>query len=152
MSATSIPSDSLSRSRERARVRARALRRSSPDAECLLWQRLRDRQVAGAKFRRQRPIGPYFADFACLEQRLMVELDGGQHFEAAAEEADARRTKALNALGFTVLRFTNHEALAETDGAVLAIYNWLLAYRADPHPNPLPQAGEGVNFHEDVSP
>jgi len=137
----------LSRPRERVRVRARELRRSSPDAERALWQRLRDRQLAGYKFRRQRPIGRYFADFACLEAGLVVELDGGQHFEADAMEADALRTAELNALGFHVLRFTDREALVERDAVLSRILDWLTSHH--PHPNPLPLAGEGVQTPED---
>ena len=151
MPATSIRSDPLSRSRERARVRARALRRASPEAERALWHRLRDRQIEGAKFRRQRPISGYFADFACLESKLVIELDGGQHYAADAAEADARRTHALRTLGFTVLRFSDREVLAQTDDVVMAIQQWLVGHRADPHPNPLPHAGEGVDLHQDAS-
>ena len=145
------PASPLSRSRERVRVRARELRKTSPEAEQRLWQRLRDRQVAGCKFRRQRPVGRYFADFACLDARLVVELDGGQHFEPDAMQADAHRTSVLNAHGFTVLRFTDREALTETDAVVQVIFDWLQAHHAHPHPNPLPQAGEGVNTFKEAS-
>ena len=131
-------------------MRARALRRSSPDAERALWHRLRDRQIEGAKFRRQRPISGYFADFACLESKLVIELDGGQHYAADAAEADARRTQELATLGFTVLRFSDREVLTETDAVVQAIHTWLAAHRTHPHPNPLPQAGEGVDLHQDA--
>jgi very-short-patch-repair endonuclease len=103
----------LSRSRERVRVRARTLRESATDAETLLWHHLRDRRLAGYKFRRQRPIGPFFADFACLEAKLVVELDGGQH--AAATEYDAARSRAMESEGFRVLRFWNNEVLSQTD-------------------------------------
>ena len=136
--------DSLSRLRERARVRARALRQSSPDAEQALWQALRNRQLDGYKFRRQRPVGGYFADFACIEAMLIVELDGGQHFEPAAAAADVRRTVELNRLGYEVLRFTNREALMERDAVLTQILNWLQTHHPHPHPNPLPQAGEGA--------
>ncbi|HUG21783.1 endonuclease domain-containing protein [Piscinibacter sp.] len=133
----------LSRKRERVRVRARGLRQSSPDAERALWLRLRNRQLAGYKFRRQHPIGPYFADFACVEAGLVVELDGGQHVEAEAVEYDRCRTAKLNEMGFHVLRFNDREALTERDGVLAAILDWLTAHH--PHPNPLPQAGEGAN-------
>ena len=103
----------LSRLRERVRVRARVLRGNVTDAEALLWSRLRDRRLAGHKFRRQRPIGPYFADFACLDAKLVVELDGGQHVEAA--EYDAARTLTMEREGFRVLRFWNNEVLTQTD-------------------------------------
>jgi adenine-specific DNA-methyltransferase len=133
---------SLSRERERAGVRARRLRQASPDAERKLWQRLRGRQLAGFKFRRQHPVGPFFADFCCVGAGLIVELDGGQHFEPEAIEADRRRTAELNRLGFEVLRFDDRQALAETDGVLTRILHWLEAPR--PHPSPLPQAGEGA--------
>jgi very-short-patch-repair endonuclease len=132
---------SLSRSRERAGVRARELRSVSTDAERLIWRHLRKRNLAGFKFRRQHAVGPYFADFACLETALVVELDGGQHFEPAAQVADARRTLALKRAGFTVLRFDNRQVLAETEAVLQAIHDWLRSQR--PHPNPLPQVGEG---------
>ena len=79
MATTADPSGSLSRVRERVGVRAKELRANSTDAETLLWQRLRNRQLLDLKFRRQRPIGPYIADFACIEGGLVIELDGGRH-------------------------------------------------------------------------
>ena len=146
MASRAAPTDPLSRARERVRVRARQLRRSATEAERALWQRLRDRQLAGYKFRRQHPIGGYFADFACVEAKLVIELDGGQHFEPAAMAVDARRTAELSAHGFHVLRFNDREVLAERDAVVTGILNWLAVNH--PHPNPLPQAVEGVNAAE----
>jgi adenine-specific DNA-methyltransferase len=104
---------------------------------------LRDRQLDGYKFRRQRPVGRYFADFACIEAMLIVELDGGQHFEPDAIVADRVRTEELNRLGYEVLRFTDREVLTERDAVLTRILDWL--HQHHPHPNPLPQAGEGVN-------
>ena len=141
--------DSLSRERERARVRARELRRASPDAERLLWQRLRNRQLDGFKFRRQHPNGCYFADFACVEARLVIELDGGQHLDADVVTSDARRTADLRAIGFHVLRFDNRQALSETDHVLRAILDWLQFNH--PHPNSLPPAGEGVQTMKDAT-
>ncbi|MFM9927823.1 endonuclease domain-containing protein [Variovorax sp. H27-G14] len=130
----------LSRSRERVRVRARSLRETPTDAEALLWFHLRDRRLADHKFRRQRPIGLYFADFACIDAKLIVELDGGQHVDAA--EYDENRTRFMQAQGYRVLRFWNHEVLTQTDAVRERI---LQALQEDsPHPNPLPQAGEGA--------
>ena len=137
------PAGSLSRERERVRVRARALRDGSTDAERLLWRHLRDRRLDGHKFRRQHPVGSYFADFACIETRLIIELDGGQHFEPDAAEADERRTKVLVAHGFDVLRFDNRQVLIETSAVLNVIHDWLLSKH--PHPDPLPRAGEGTN-------
>ena len=130
----------LARERERAWVRARDLREAPTDAESLLWYYLRDRRLANHKFRRQRPIGPYFADFACLEAKLIVELDGGQHAEAA--EYDESRTRFMEAQGFRVLRFWNNEVLAKKDAVLERILQVLL--EGSPHPSPLPQAGEGA--------
>lgn len=141
-------SSSLSRLRERARVRARCLRKSSPDAERVLWSALRNRQLGGYKFRRQHPIGPYFADFACIEAGLVVELDGGQHFAPDALAADERRTLALNAAGVQVLRFNDHEALTERDSVLTVVVAWLSA--SHPHPSPLPPAGEGVHTEQET--
>jgi len=86
------------------------------DAEQTLWQRIRGRQIEGMKFRRQQPIGPYVVDFACLEASLVVEVDGGQH--AKEEARDAARTRRLEAEGYRVLRFWNHEVLGETDAVL----------------------------------
>ena len=108
--------NSLSRVRERAGVRARALRKTTNDAENLLWDRLRNRQLMDLKFRRQRPIGPYFADFACLEVGLVIELDGGQHAEQVAY--DEARSEVMKRLGFSTLRFWDNEVLKETDAVM----------------------------------
>jgi very-short-patch-repair endonuclease len=102
--------------RERAGVRARALRHSPTDAEKLLWFRLRNRQLLALKFRRQHPIGGYFADFACLEIGLVIELDGGQHGEQ--EAYDGKRARKMRELEFQTLRFWNHEVLLETDAVM----------------------------------
>jgi very-short-patch-repair endonuclease len=91
--------------------RARELRK--------FWSLVRNRKIAGYKFRRQVPIDNYFADFACFESRLIVELDGGQHADQVAY--DAARTEALEAAGWTVLRFWNNQVLSNPDGVVMAI-------------------------------
>ncbi|GAB2455347.1 hypothetical protein GCM10027082_02340 [Comamonas humi] len=117
MPSAAPPSDSLSRGRERVGVRvqrARALRQGATDAEQLLWQHLRGRQLAGCKFRRQHPVGPYVLDFVCLEHGLAVELDGGQHADPDAQQRDAHRTHWLQQQGLRVLRFWNHEVLQQT--------------------------------------
>ena len=107
-------SDSLSRVRERAGVRARALRRQQTEAEALLWKHLRSRQLLGLKFRRQHPIGSCFADFACIEIGLVIELDGGQHADEGAAAQDTARALCMAAAGFTTRRFWNHEVLQQT--------------------------------------
>jgi very-short-patch-repair endonuclease len=89
-------------------ARAQSLRAALTDAERKLWHRVRDRRLNGAKFVRQAPIGPYFADFACRESKLVVELDGSQHVDSAR---DATRDAFLVSQGYSVLRFWNDDAL-----------------------------------------
>ena len=96
----------------RLKRQARSLRQDQTDAEVLLWQELRSRQLNAAKFRRQAQIGPYICDFVCHEVRLIVELDGGQH----SAEKDAARTQWLESRGYRVLRFWNNEVLKNLDG------------------------------------
>jgi very-short-patch-repair endonuclease len=93
--------------------RARRLRRNSTDAERKLWRALRSK-LPQFKWRRQMPLGPYFADFACFAEKLIVELDGGQH--ARATEYDDRRSAFLESQGYRVLRFWNNDALTNTAG------------------------------------
>ena len=97
--------------RPRVTDRSRELRQQQTDAENLLWRHLRDRQLAGHKFKRQFVIGTYFADFACTVKRLIVELDGGQHVEQAFY--DDERTRFLESQGYRVLRFWNDQVLKE---------------------------------------
>ena len=98
---------------------ARQLRREATDAERRIWYHLRGRRLRGLHFRRQHPIAGYFADFACLELRLIVELDGGQHDER--REYDLIRADVLAASGFEVLRFWNNDVLANTAGVLATI-------------------------------
>jgi len=106
---------------------ARKLRRDATAVESKLWQRLRSRQIEGAKFRRQFPIGPYIADFACIELKLIIELDGGQHVESAT---DAGRTAWLETNGYTVIRFWNSEVIENLEGVLEAIRREILNARA----------------------
>ncbi len=94
---------------------ARALRQSPTTAEQLLWRHLRNRQLAGTKFRRQHPLGPYILDFVCLEQGLVVEVDGGQHADLQAQAYDRQRAVWLRQQGLRVLRFWNHEVVQQTN-------------------------------------
>ena len=93
-------------------ARAQSLRAAPTDAERKLWLRLRDRRLGGAKFVRQAPVGPYFADFACREARLIVELDGSQHADSAYDKS---RDAFLVSQGYSVLRFWNDDALRSID-------------------------------------
>ncbi len=107
------------------RDRARALRAAQTEVERRLWQRLRNRQLNGAKFRRQHPIGPYIADFFCLDARLVIELDGSQHGEESAQHVDQRRTEYLENEGYRVLRFWNEEVMDNIDGVLEEIAKFL---------------------------
>jgi very-short-patch-repair endonuclease len=108
--------------------RARALPSSETDAEHRLWQVVRGRRLGGCKFVRQLPIGPYFADFACREAALIVELDGSQHF---GSEHDEVRTRYLNSKGYSVLRIWNNDLLGNPQGVAEAILSALSG-----HPSP----------------
>jgi len=93
--------------------RARSLRRDMTDVERRLWHRLRDRRLGGHKLVRQMPVGPFFADFASRDARLIVELDGSQHADSSSDE---RRDRFLLEQGFRVLRFWNQEVSGNLDG------------------------------------
>jgi len=121
---------------------ARRLRREATDVERKLWSKVRNRQLAGYKFRFQATIGPYVVDFLCAEKRLIVELDGSQH----GPEADQRRSAFLEREGYILTRFWNSEVIENPDGVLQAIAAQLAALPGvhdSPSPNPLPQAGEG---------
>ena len=98
--------------------RARSLRRRQTDAEKLLWSLVRDRQLAGFKFRRQYPVEPYILDFYCAELKLAIELDGGQHALPAGSEADRVRDGFLASRGLRILRFSNLQMLKETESVL----------------------------------
>ena len=99
--------------------RAKSMRRTPSDAEWKLWNVLRDRQLGGLKFRRQVPVGPYIADFICDECRLIVEIDGDKHAEAAAY--DERRTTVLNELNWRVIRFTARDVVRDIDAVLRSL-------------------------------
>ncbi|MCU4312005.1 endonuclease domain-containing protein [Acinetobacter variabilis] len=94
---------------------AKSMRHSSTNAEQLMWQLLRAKRFMNLKFRRQHVIAPYIADFYCHEIGLVIELDGSQHGTDDGIEYDAERTKFLEALGLTVVRYWNHDVLGRTD-------------------------------------
>jgi very-short-patch-repair endonuclease len=101
--------------------RVRALRRAMTDAEKKLWWHLRHFQIEGTHFRRQATIGPYFVDFACHEQRLVIEVDGGQHAETSRAALDEKRTSFLEMHGYRVLRFWNNEVISNIEGVMTMI-------------------------------
>jgi adenine-specific DNA-methyltransferase len=125
-----IPADLLER--------ARNMRHEPAPAEAILWRSLRNRALGGYKFRRQKPVPPFIADFCCIELQLIVELDGDSHSERVTY--DGRRTFRLERDGHTVLRFDNadiFENLTVVLDNILAECERLDA-RNHPHPNPLP--------------
>jgi len=93
---------------------ARKLRRTQTPQEIILWSRLRNRGLKNLKFRRQHPIGGYIVDFICLEERLVIELDGWQHKIEERKIYDKDRTKFLEENGYRVLRFWNNEVIEES--------------------------------------
>ena len=112
------------------------MRRNPTDAERRLWSLLRSKRLAGVKFKRQQPIGPYIADFVNFERKLIVEADGSQHVES---QSDERRSAWLRNQGFSVLRFWNDDILVRTEIVADAIW----AALQPPLPNPSPTRGEG---------
>ena len=111
-----------------------------------MWWRLKAEKIEGTRFRRQVPIGPYIADFACLKSRLVLELDGSQHFDQASR--DQARSAFLETQRFRVLRFWNNDVLQRRD-AVIDMIVWAVAHpgwRQTESPSALrapPPAGEG---------
>jgi very-short-patch-repair endonuclease len=105
----------------RLRSNARALRKNSTDVERILWSELRDHRLQGAGFRRQVPIENYIADFVCHAARLVIELDGGQHFSEGQEAADAQRSAIIESKGFQVLRVSNHDVMINRAGVLETI-------------------------------
>ena len=101
-------------------VRSRQLRSNQTGAEKKLWWRLRNRQVVGCKFVRQEPVGPYICDFVCREHRLVIEVDGGQHAESAADE---KRDHWLTSHNYRVMRFWNNEVLKNIEGVLETIHD-----------------------------
>ena len=130
-------------------ITSRQLRVNASDAERKLWQALRRKQISGSRFRRQFPLGPYFADFVCLPARLVIEVDGGQHGEAGQIARDERRTIWLKRNGFRVLRFWADQVMTDLpsilNGIEIALCQPLP--RRDGHnmsiPSPPPAGGGG---------
>ena len=115
----------------------KALRKNQTDAEKRLWSHLRNRQLSGCKFRRQHEIGNYIVDFVCLEKKLIIELDGGQH--ANQNRYDCQRSAILESLGYTVIRFWDNEVLTQTQNVLEAIHKTLID-NPSPPPSPKPSS------------
>ena len=112
---------------------ARNLRKNSTEAEKILWQKLRNKQLEGFKFRRQQIVGRYVVDFVNFERKLVIELDGSQH--ALEEERDGKRDHWLQAQGFEVLRYWNNEVFENLEGVLEGIRQRLLALSPSPSPS-----------------
>jgi very-short-patch-repair endonuclease len=104
-------------------TRAKDLRKRDTDAERRIWGLLRNRSLHQFKFRRQHPIGAYIVDFVCLEKRLVIEVDGGQHAEQSLY--DSKRSADLEIAGYRVLRFWDNDVLTQTDSVMQVIYREL---------------------------
>ena len=117
------------------------------DAEKRLWAVLRGRRLRGYKFRRQRPVGPYILDFVCIEYRLVIEADGGQHADNAQDDV---RTAWLTTAGWRVIRFWNNDILSNSEGVQETILQTLETLNVEPSPSrpegrvpPSPASGRG---------
>ena len=132
------------------RKTAKALRANTTAAEDILWRHLRRLELTGSHFRRQVPIGPYVADFACLKQRLIIEVDGSQHGSDEGLHRDEARTRWLNSEGYRVMRFWNNDVMNKTEAVMEAIHDATavtpprLPVAGDPPPQ-----GEGGSVRED---
>jgi adenine-specific DNA-methyltransferase len=115
-------------------ARARALRQEQTDAERKMWKLFHIRRFAGAKFRRNHPIGKYFADFCCLKARLIIEIDRGQHADETQAQYDRRRTVYVRSQGFRVIRFWNEQIFKESESVLERIYEALMKKTAEPSP------------------
>jgi very-short-patch-repair endonuclease len=102
---------------------ARQLRSDMTDAELRLWNRLRAKQISGVQFYRQKPLGSYIVDFYAAKPRLVIEIDGAQHFESAHQARDSVRDAWLTQQGLKVLRFDNLQVLQETEAVLEQIYH-----------------------------
>jgi very-short-patch-repair endonuclease len=139
----------ITRRKDRRVSGARRLRREMTDAERKLWRYLRHIQIEGTHFRRQATVGPYFADFACHERRLIIEVDGGQHNEPRHAARDATRTAYLRSHGYRVLRFWNSEVLKNIEGVYEVIQATLHECPLPPTPDPSPPQAGGGEKHRD---
>lgn len=130
---------------------ARHLRLNQTNCELILWQKLRSRQLANLKFRRQYPYPPYILDFFCIEQKLAIELDGGHHYDATQTAYDQRRTRYLNQQGIHVLRFSNLDILHNLAGVLEHILLTPAAASAQtptPHPGPAKSPSAPPSAHQ----
>lgn len=112
---------------KKLKAHSRQLRSSMTDAEIFLWSKLRRKQLHGLQFYRQKPLGNSIVDFYCPSARLVIEIDGGQHYTEEGQTQDSRRDAYLNEMGLCVLRFSNFEVLGNMDGVIAEIVQYLEA-------------------------
>ncbi len=117
--------------------KARELRKNLTDSENALWSRLRNKQLLGVQFYRQKPIGGHIVDLYAPKAKLVIEIDGSQHLQGDHVQKDRRRDEYLASLGLKVLRFDSREVLKESDAVIEVIYRAIAAQRnAEIPPNP----------------
>ena len=109
------------------RSRARSLRRDSTNTERIIWNAVRAHRLNGASFRRQTPVGPFIVDFLCHDAKLIIEIDGGQHFEPEHQRRDTRRDSYLASKGYRVIRFSNHDVMTNRQAVFESIAGELTA-------------------------
>jgi very-short-patch-repair endonuclease len=131
-----------------ARKNAKSLRTDLTDAERRIWSRLRREQL-GCRFRRQHPLGGYVLDFACLDPKLIVEIDGSQHMDQVSY--DERRTAWLTQQGFRVLRFWSNDALSQTDAVIAEVLAAVQAARLPAPSLTLPQRGRECSEQQEFT-
>ena len=138
---------------ESAKENRRALRKSMPSAEVILWQSIRREQLGGFKFRRQYSVGSYVIDFFCAEAKLAIEVDGESHYVEGAKEKDDRRQQIIEGFGIRFLRFTNPDVYDNLDGVLETIYSTLkeIVGRREPS-QPLPTSPSKGEESEGGSP
>ncbi len=110
---------------KKLKARARELRKNMTEAESFLWQRIKSKQLKGRQFYRQKNIGNYIVDFYCPSAKVIVELDGGQHYTQEGISRDQVRDKYLESLGFTILRFSDREVFKNIEGVLERIFEQL---------------------------
>jgi very-short-patch-repair endonuclease len=113
------------------RQKRKALRKTMPEAEVILWSKIQKKQIAGFRFRRQYSVGPFVVDFYCAERKLAIEIDGDSHYKPGAEERDKKRQNWIEQYGIRFLRFTNDDVRKNLYGVLEAIEE---AVKGDPLP------------------
>jgi very-short-patch-repair endonuclease len=137
------PNAMLQKNNDLHKTYAKKLRINQTSGEKALWRKIRAKRFYGYKFRRQVPIEPYIVDFICLDEKLIIEIDGYTHFEKGAKERDQRRENYLCSLGFKVVRFKNRTTVENIEFVLSELKEALgVPLKNSPLPNPLP-SGEG---------